>query len=162
MDNVRWLTADEQRAWRAYRRMRVLLDLELARDLAANSGLSDPDYDVLSTLTEVDDHRWRITELAAHLRWSTSRLSHHIGRMEHRGLVRRESTEADGRGAIVALTDEGWRAIQGAAPEHVASVQRHFIDLLSPHEVATLEEIARKVVDHLTTDHGDRPTTRRT
>jgi DNA-binding MarR family transcriptional regulator len=89
-------------------------------------------------------------------------LSHHIGRMEHRGLVRRESTEADGRGAIVALTDEGWRAIQAAAPEHVASVRRHFIDLLSPHEVATLEEIAKKVVDHLTTDHGDRPTTRRT
>jgi DNA-binding MarR family transcriptional regulator len=142
--------------------MRVLLDLELARDLAADSGLSDPDYDVLSTLTEVDDHRWRITELATHLRWSTSRLSHHIGRMEHRGLVHRESTAADGRGAMVALTDEGWRAIRAAAPEHVASVRRHFIDLLSPHEVATLEEVARKVVDHLTTDHGDRPATRRT
>ena len=142
--------------------MRVPLDLELARDLAADSGLSDPDYDVLSTLTEVDDHRWRITELAAYLRWSTSRLSHHIGRMEHRGLVRRESTEADGRRRIAALTDEGWRAIQGAAPEHVASVRHHFIDLLSPHEVATLEEIARKVVDHLTTDHGHGPRTGRT
>ena len=162
MDDVRWLTADEQRAWRAYRRIRVLLDLQLARDLAGDSALSDPDYDVLSTLTEVDDHRWRITELAAHLRWSTSRLSHHIGRMERRGLVRRESTEADGRGAMVALTDEGWRAIQAAAPEHVASVRRHFIDLLSPHEVATLEEVARKVIDHLTTDHGERPATGRT
>ena len=67
--------------------MRQLLDLQLARDLDRHSGLSEPDYDVLWTLTEREDTRWRIGDLAARLLWSTSRLAHHLGRMGARGLV---------------------------------------------------------------------------
>ena len=83
--------------------MRVLLDLQLARDLARDSGLSEPDYDVLSTLTEHPDRAWRANELASRLLWSTSRLSHHVGRMERRGLVRREDSADDRRAATVVL-----------------------------------------------------------
>ena len=42
MTGPRWLDQDEQRAWRAYRRMRLLLDARIARDLHAESGLSAP------------------------------------------------------------------------------------------------------------------------
>ena len=148
MDQHRWLTADEERAWRGYRRMRTLLDLQITRDLAA-LGLSDADYDVLSTLTEADDHRWRANELAAHLRWSSSRLSHHVGRMERRGLVAREAVPGDRRGSSITLTPAGWAVLQSAAREHVASVRRHFIDLMTPDQLATLEAITRTVNDHL-------------
>lgn len=47
---MRWLSPEEHRAWIGYRRMRGLLDLRLARDLADDSGLSEADYDVLSSL----------------------------------------------------------------------------------------------------------------
>jgi DNA-binding MarR family transcriptional regulator len=150
MQRARWLTRAEEQAWRGYRRMRTLLDLQLARDLGLDSGLSEPDYDVLSTLTEAPQPRWRASELAAHLRWSSSRLAHHVGRMERRGLVARESCDDDRRGAMITLTDTGWATLRAAAPSHVESVRRHFIDLLTPDEVAALATISEKVIAHLT------------
>lgn len=146
---TRWLEPAQERAWRGYRRMRTLLDLQIARDLAADSGLSEPDYDVLSTLTEKPEPRWRPSELAARLLWSTSRLAHHIGRMERRGLVTREPCDDDGRGAAITLTDAGSEVLREAAPRHVASVRRHFIDLLTDHETEVLARISAKVIDHL-------------
>jgi len=154
MKRVRWLTKAEDRSWRRYRRMRALLDLQITRDLARDSGLSDADYDVLSTLTEVDDHRWRASELATRLLWSSSRLSHHVGRMERRGLVAPEGRDADGRGATITLTDKGWRMIQEAAPAHVESVRHHFIGLLSPAQITALGEISQTVIDHLTSQQA--------
>ncbi len=147
--DVRWLTEAEDRSWRGYRRMRLLLDAQIARDLARDSGLSEPDYDVLSTVSETEGRRWRLNELAAHMLWSKSRLSHHITRMEQRGLVRREECEDDARGAVIVLTDEGLRAIQAAAPDHVASVREHLIDLLSDRQIAALAGIADTVLRHL-------------
>jgi DNA-binding MarR family transcriptional regulator len=147
--NTKWLSEDEQRAWRGYLHMRTLLTAQIGRDLADDSGLSDPDYTVLSNLSEAEGHRWRLNELAARMLWSKSRLSHHIDRMQERGLVAREDCVTDGRGAFVVLTTNGLRAIRAAAPSHVASVRRHFIDLLTPAEIDTLATIAGKVVDHL-------------
>jgi DNA-binding MarR family transcriptional regulator len=152
VNEARWLSPEEERAWRAYRRMRMRLDLQIARDLARDSHLSESDYDVLSTLTERPGRSWRASELAAQLLWSTSRLAHHAGRMERRGLIARGECAEDGRGATVTLTDAGWAALAAAAPRHVASVRRHFIDLLTPSEVAALASVAGKVLGHLGED----------
>jgi DNA-binding MarR family transcriptional regulator len=146
---TRWLTANEESAWRAYRRMRALLDLQLARDLMQDSGLSEPDYDVLSTLTEAPGSSWRANELAERLLWSSSRLAHHVGRMERRGLVARSAYDEDRRGAVITITDEGMKVLRRAAPKHVASVRRHLIDLLTPKEIDCLGTIAGKVVGQL-------------
>jgi DNA-binding MarR family transcriptional regulator len=156
MEQPRWLDEREQRAWRGYRRMRRLLDLELARELARDAGLSEPDYDVLSDLSETPDQRLRLSELADRMLWSRSRLSHHLTRMQQRGLVTREECATDGRGAVVVLTAEGRRAIEAAAPGHVAAVRRHLIDLLTPDEVAALDALTHRVVDHLTGLDGAR------
>lgn len=149
MDDPRWLTDAEYRAWIGYRRMRGRLDLQLARDLARDAGLSEPDYDVLSNLTDTVGHSMRLNELAARMLWSKSRLSHHISRMRHRGLVAREECVSDARGAVVVVTDHGLRAIEAAAPRHVASVRRHFIDLLTADQIDTLAAIAETVLGHL-------------
>jgi DNA-binding MarR family transcriptional regulator len=147
--DTRWLEPAEERAWRGYRRMFLLLNARLARELAADSGLSEADYDVLSTLSEADDRRERLTTLAARMLWSASRLSHHISRMEGRGLVTRDDVESDGRGSVVVLTDEGLRAIEAAAPGHVAGVRAHLIDRLSAEQIKVLGDIAETVVSSL-------------
>ena len=149
MTSPRWLTARQEQAWRRYRRMRTLLDLQIARDLNHDSGLSETDYDVLSTLSEKPGSQWRARDLAAQLLWSTSRLAHHLGRMEERGLVTRAPSADDARGSLIGLTSQGQAVLQQAAPPHVASVRRHLIDLLTDEEVETLDTIAAKVVERL-------------
>lgn len=129
--------------------MRTLLDLAIARDLRNDSGLSEADYDVLTTLSESADGSWRARDLAARLLWSTSRLAHQVGRMQARDLVERRGTDSDARGAVVALTTLGRATLDAAAPLHVDSVRRHLIGLLGPAEIAALDGIAGKVVDNL-------------
>jgi DNA-binding MarR family transcriptional regulator len=157
--------------------MSALLDLQVARDLASDSGLSESDYDVLSTLTEDPlspvqavpadkaagapatrpggtEPSWRATALADRLLWSTSRLAHHVGRMERRGLVAKGTCGDDGRGATVFLTPLGRQVLENAAPLHVKSVRRHFIDVLSPEEINQLAAITTKMLDHLAAEGG--------
>jgi DNA-binding MarR family transcriptional regulator len=145
----KWLTDQEMTAWLGYRRMRLLLDLQLGRELSSQHGLSEPDYDVLSDLSDAGEDGMRLSDLAAHMRWSKSRLSHHITRMQQRGLVDRLECSDDGRGSQLVLTRRGRTAIAHAAPDHVASVRQHFIDLLTPEEIATLAAVTHRVVDHL-------------
>jgi DNA-binding MarR family transcriptional regulator len=149
MTDPRWLDDREMRAWLGYRRMRLLLDLQLARELQTSSGLSEPDYDVLSNLSATDGRGMRLSDLAAHMRWSKSRLSHHVSRMQQRDLVERHECADDGRGSLLMLTKRGQKAIAEAAPGHVASVRQHFIDLLTEEELDTLAALSHRVVDHL-------------
>ena len=149
MTEPRWLSPGQGRAWLGYRRMRALLDLQLTRDLARDSGLSEADYDVLSNVSEAAGHSMRLGDLAVHMLWSKSRLSHHVARMERRGLVAREDCPSDGRGAVLTLTEAGWQAIRHAAPGHVESVRRHFIDLLTDEQVQSLADISQTVLAHL-------------
>jgi DNA-binding MarR family transcriptional regulator len=157
MSEPRWLNDREMRAWIGYRRMRLLLDLQINRDLMNESGLSEPDYDVLSDLSQTEGHRMRLSDLAAHMRWSKSRLSHHVTRMQQRGLVDREECADDGRGSMLVLTPRGERAIVAAAPGHVASVRRHIIDLLTDEELDTLAALSHRVIDHLSEHPTDVP-----
>ena len=149
MTEARWLDEAEHRAWLGYRRMRLWLDAQIARDLAEDSGLSLADYDVLSTLASAEDRRGRSTEIAARMLWSKSRLSRQLERMERRGLVTRQQCLTDARGSDVVLTDEGLKTIMNAAPGHVDSVRAHFIDLLSPEQITALGDIAETVLSHL-------------
>ncbi len=129
--------------------MRTLLDLQISRDLGRDSALSDADYDVLSTLSEAPEGSWRASALAARLLWSTSRLAHHVARMERRDLVERRACDDDARGATVGLTQAGREVLDGAALSHVRSVRRNLIDLLTPAELEVLTTITGKVIAHL-------------
>jgi DNA-binding MarR family transcriptional regulator len=149
MTETRWLDEPQQRAWRGYLRMQSRLSARLNRQLQTDSDLSLADFDVLVALTDQDEERLRVSELARVLQWEKSRLSHHVGRMERRGLVVREECAADGRGAFVVLTPEGRRAIEAAAPPHVDAVRRLVFDNLTPDQVATMDAIAQQVLARL-------------
>lgn len=141
---TRWLVPQEERAWRAYRRMVIAVQARLTQDLAEH-GLSEPDYEVLSTLSERPGNTSTLREQARKMEWSRSRLSRHATRMEARGLVRRAPDPADGRGCFLILTEQGLDTLRNVAPAHVASVRRHFVDRLGPEDLAALERIAAKV-----------------
>ncbi len=147
--DVQWLEEGESEAWRAWLAMSELVRTQVGRDIQADTGLSDPDFALLVHLSEAQGDRMRMNELATALRWSKSRLSHQFARMEGRGLVRRETCPSDARSAYACLTRAGRREIEHAAPLHVASVRRNFIDLLTPPQLAALAEISGVVVDRL-------------
>lgn len=148
MAEPRWLNPVETRAWRGWIELADLLRAALARDLWSASRVSDADYAVLVHLSEAPGRRVRMSDLAAALRWSKSRLSHQVGRMEARGLVTREHCPTDGRGAFAVLTGSGMAETAAAAPAHVESVRRHLIDVLSPEQQANLADIAETVLAH--------------
>src|SRR5918992_4130761 len=129
MEEPRWLDEREARAWRGYTRMQVLLTARLHRNLLRETGLSLSDYEVLVHLSEAPDGRLRSFQLSNALQWEKSRLSHHLTRMERRGLVTRQECSTDGRGAFIVLTPNGRAAIEEAAPAHVADVRDAFIDV---------------------------------
>src|SRR3954454_23812360 len=141
----RWLNETEQHAWRAFLRMQAQLTARLGRDLQADSDLSIADYDVLVHLTDLEGGRLRILELARELDWEKSRMSHHLARMVRRGLIAREECPADGRGAFIAITEQGKAAIEAAAPRHVDTVRRLVFDALTPAEVTALAEVSEKI-----------------
>ena len=148
-DETPWLDDRQQQAWRAWLAMGSRLPAALNRQLQRDSDLSLQDFDVLVQLTDTEDGRVRVSALAAALGWERSRLSHHVTRMERRGLVAREECGDDGRGAFVVLTPEGQAAIDAAAPGHVRTVRALVFDALSPAEVASLEAITSKVLGRL-------------
>jgi DNA-binding MarR family transcriptional regulator len=148
MTDVAWLTTDEQAAWRAYvvgsSRLMAQLDAELKAQ-----GLTHDDYGVLVALSEAPDDRMRMSDLASSSVESRSRLSHHITRLEARGLVARESCPSDRRGSFAVLTPEGRSTIEAVAPHHVAGVRRHLLDHLSPQELKTVAEVFERIGDAL-------------
>ena len=135
-------------AWRRYivasRRLLEALDSDLA-----GHELSIPDYEILAQLSDAPDRRMRMSELADVAMLSRSRLSHRMKVMEKAGWVRREACPVDKRGFFAVMTPKGWKAIETAAPDHVESVRRRFVDLLSKEDQQLLAEIFSRVEKEL-------------
>jgi DNA-binding MarR family transcriptional regulator len=148
----RWLDERQQHAWRRYLAMNAQLSARLHRQLQADSGLSLADFAVLVQLTDSPEERVRVLELAQALQWEKSRLSHHLARMQRRGLIAREDCPDDARGAFIVLTSQGRRAIEQAAPQHVNTVRDLVFDQLTTEQVEVLRTIAEQVLARLEHD----------
>jgi DNA-binding MarR family transcriptional regulator len=145
----RWLDEREAHLWRTWLRLNQKLPSVLEDQVRQDAGLSGADYAVLVPLSESPDGRLRSRELGRQILWDRSRLSHHVSRMERRGLVAREECAEDGRGAMVRLTDTGRAAIEGAAPGHVAATRRYFFDLQTDEEVEAHTAVFDRVLANL-------------
>ena len=152
-EQVRWLSAEEQKAWRAYLRGTRLLERALSEDLQGSCQITE--YELLSMLSEAPDQRMRMSVLADRIVQSRSRVTHSAGRLERRGWVRREPSSEDGRGVVIGLTPEGREVVGALAPQHVASVRRHLLDVLTPEQVQALGEAMAAVRNHLAPDHHE-------
>lgn len=147
-----WLTDEQERVWRRWMVLNAQLPAALHRQLHADSGLSLQDFGVLVQLTDSPEGRVRVTDLAHGMQWERSRLSHHIKRMEGRGLVERAECPEDGRGAFVVLTPAGRAAIERAAPGHAGTVRAMVFDELTADELAALDSFTDKVLRRLDCD----------
>src|SRR3954451_13157855 len=149
MAKPRWLEDRQQRAWQGYRRVNQELFAVLEQHLARDSGLSGADYRVLVPLSEAPNGLLRARDLGADIGWDRSRLSHHLSRMENRGLVTREECAEDARGLMVRLTKAGRRAIEEAGPGHAEAVRNYFFDHLSEDEIETMATVFDRVLGNL-------------
>src|SRR5690349_16640095 len=145
MSDERWLDERESRAWRAFLLASQLLMDQLDRELQEEVGIPHAYYAILVVLSEQPERALRMTEIADLLRFSKSRLTHAIGRLEERGWVQRAACPTDRRGAFAILTDEGLAALKAAALVHVASVRRHLFDRLTSEQVEQLRAIGEAV-----------------
>jgi DNA-binding MarR family transcriptional regulator len=148
VSNAIWLDDREQRAWRRFVDSTERLKAALARELQRDSGLSGPDYSVLDQLFEAPGQRLRAYELGAATGWEKSRVSHHLSRMEQRGLIAREQC-ADSRFFDVVLTDQGRAVIADAAPRHVGHVREWFVEALTPEQLDALTEACDAIAARL-------------
>jgi DNA-binding MarR family transcriptional regulator len=143
------LTSDQLATWRSFIEVSNDLSRLIAADLQTTASLSSGDYGVLLALSEAAGHTLRSSELAANMGWERSRLSHHLGRMEKRGLVRRDDCLTDNRGAEVSLTEEGARGFRRASAPHFRAIKRIFVDALDADQLGALDGITESLRRHV-------------
>ncbi len=148
---TRWLSASEQKAWRAYLEATTLLFDALDRQLQRDAGIPHAYYEILVRLSEAECRSMRMSELADATRSSRSRLSHAVARLEERGWLERVDCATDKRGQVAVLSDAGYAALVDAAPGHVEAVRKHMIDQLSAEQISQLEQIGASIVTGLET-----------
>ncbi|MCA9859966.1 MAG: MarR family transcriptional regulator [Thermomicrobiales bacterium] len=153
------MTDEQLRIWRDYIETADKLRSELGRRLQQDSSLSTGDYAVMLALSEAEGRRMRSSELATVVGWERSRLSHHLGRMEKRGLIRREECAADTRGAEIVLVPAGFEAFRRAVGPHLAAVDELFIAALSEEELAAAAILTHALRARLDRERSTAPST---
>lgn len=150
MSGTRWLDDEEQRVWREFSAAVDMLRGHVEGQLQRDAGMPHTYYEVLVALSEEPGRTLRMSELAQRCRSSRSRLSHAVARLEDNGWVRRQHCPTDKRGSFARLTDEGFAALQAAAPGHVEAVRQALFDALTPEQVRALGEISSAIRHQLT------------
>lgn len=143
---ARWLNQEQQRIWRTYllgaARINDVLDGDLRQ-----FGIDLGEYEILVCLEEAPERRLRMSDLASRVHQSRSRLTHTVSRMEKQNLVERRSCGSDRRGVWAHLTDDGFELLRSAAPTHVESVRRIFVEAVDPDDFRALGRAFQAVLD---------------
>ncbi len=146
-ERAHWLTEEQQRVWRDWLSGVARINQFLDADLHTHH-LDLSEYEILVTLSESPERRMRMSDLAASVRQSRSRLTHTIARLEGRGLVERAAAVDDGRGVVAHLTDAGFEVLDTAAPGHVTAVREILVDACTPEDFAALGRVMTAVLAH--------------
>lgn len=156
---ARWLDDDERAAWLAVAAIMITLPAALDAQLRREADLTFFEYLVLSVLSERDDRTMQLSEIAAGVSASLSRLSHVVTKLEKRGLLCRGRLPGSGRRTSATLTDAGHATVVAAAPGHVAAVRDYLMDTLEYADLAMLRRIGVAVAGRIDPErpflHGD-------
>jgi len=134
------LSPRELRVWHAFLLMGEDVLGRVGRDIAKATGLSGPEFGVLSRLAAIGKGEMRQQELARVMTWDKSRLSHQLTRMQQRGLI--ERCYAGRNSVLVVLTKLGREKLESARPVHAESVRRNLLSRLTPQQVETIVRVS--------------------
>lgn len=148
MAEPRWLDRKEQQAWRAFIAAQRVVNTRIEQQLQRDAGMPHTYFEILVRLSEAEEGRLRMSELAVATLGSRSRLSHAVNRLEKVGWVRREGIESDRRGQVAIITEDGRQKLRETAPGHVETVRDVVFDALSEQQVENLRDICATLVKH--------------
>jgi DNA-binding MarR family transcriptional regulator len=139
------LDPDGLGAWEAFVFAHAAAVGRIERDLRAAGHVPLTWYDVLAALSEAPGRRLRLSDLADEVVLSRSGLTRLLDRVEAAGLIRRERSADDRRGAYAVMTPAGEAALLAAWPDYARGIARHFADHLSPQEKRVLAAALSRV-----------------
>lgn len=137
--STKLLSPHELRVWHAFRAMGEEVLSRVGRDIAKATGLTGPEFGVLSRLTAIGGGEMRQQELARVMSWDKSRLSHQLSRMQERGLLQRRSSS---NAVLVVLTELGRDKLEAARPIHAKSVRRNLLSRLTREQIDTIVRVS--------------------
>jgi DNA-binding MarR family transcriptional regulator len=130
------------------KRLSRLVDNAL-HEFFVHHGLDRPAADVLFTLRRSGPpYRLTPSELMRASMITSGAVTQRLDRLEARGLVARTRSETDGRGVVVALTDDGFALIDEVLEGHVENERRLF-EALTPAQRETFAKTLRKLLESL-------------
>jgi DNA-binding MarR family transcriptional regulator len=124
----------------------------LDRRLQRVAGLAHSHFAILQVVSQAPGAVARMADVIAALRFSPSRLSHAVARLERDGWVERRTDREDGRGQLIVLTQVGQQRIAEIAPDHIRAVRRLVFDHLTAEQVDQLATISRALIEGAAAD----------
>ncbi|MER7798402.1 MarR family transcriptional regulator [Microbacterium sp. NPDC096154] len=130
-------------AWESLFRAQYEVFSEVAADFS-DTALTQPEYDVLLTVTRSPGMSARLRDVTANMLISQPSVSRLVDRMVSRGLVTKCSDPEDGRGALVTATEKGAQEFRLIATAHGRSIAER-MSVLSEDELRTLRDLTQKL-----------------
>ena len=138
--------ATELAAWRGLLRVHALMIRELSAELERTHGMPLSSYEVLLVLSNADDDRMRMAELAESVLLSPSGITRLVDRLVADGLVEKARCVADRRGWYAVLTPAGRERLDDARVTHLAGVRARFHERVTPEEQAVLATVWERLL----------------
>jgi DNA-binding MarR family transcriptional regulator len=149
MATIEPLAPAEEVLWRAVMRLIKVLPRYLDTDLVRGAGLNASEYVTLMHLSEAPNRELRMTELSNATGLSASRMTRLVDGLQSRGLVVKNASASDGRGAVARLTPTGMTKLKSAWRVHLNSVRRRFFDHIDDSAVEDVAGALTAVAAHL-------------
>ncbi len=140
------LEASRLVAWRSFLIAHAALINQIERELLEAGVVPLSWYDVLFALYDAPGQRLRMNELASAIVLSRSGLTRLVDRLEAEGLLVRERSASDRRGAFAVLTEKGIETMRRAWPVYARGIEEHFARYLSDEEVGMMSEVFQRVL----------------
>ena len=141
--DINKVNEEEMRIWHMWKGSFKRIFGRVVKELSEHTGLSEGDFGILDRLIQFGDGKLRQQQLADSMNWDKSRLSHHLTRMEKRGLVKRGALDAD-RGVQVIITSAGKAALDDALPIVSMAIRKYFLDQLTDQDIESITKLAER------------------
>jgi DNA-binding MarR family transcriptional regulator len=131
-------------AWESLFRAQVTIMRALASEFPSEV-ISLNEYDVLFNITRAPGRRLRLKDLNRNVLITQPSVSRLVDRLASRGLLVKTHDPEDGRGTLVAITDEGFALFRRVAITHMQAINRHVGGGLDEAELRTLTQLCDRL-----------------